>query len=222
MDDIIYLKIPKDYIQTYNKLLIYLADFGEDALKNCDSACSRTNKNIIKCWNMFQSALAAKELGKDKLADVIIKYINAQLDIIYKGIVIDDYVFTGGTQLIVSSEETTLTVDNIVSTKNGNIQNFFVKENTEHLHDITINKEEGSIVFTIDANYDDNNRNEYIILEQDESGKQIVIDIQQSKATVLKVYIDEEMTQEASSVFIDNNTSSIKLYIKSNINWSIN
>jgi len=80
----IYLEIPIDYACTYHKLLTYMADYGEDAIKECDSACKGNNKSIIKCWNMFQAALAAYEIGRIKEANLLINYINAQLDTIYK------------------------------------------------------------------------------------------------------------------------------------------
>ena len=79
----VYLEIPEDWLCIYHKLLHYLADFGEDALKNCDTSCTGKNKNILKCWGMFQSALAAKSIGDDKLANTLIKYVDAQLDLIY-------------------------------------------------------------------------------------------------------------------------------------------
>lgn len=89
-EKVIYLEIPVDYVCTYNKLMTYLSDYGLDLLNECDSACKQTNKNLIKCWNMFQAAIASKAVGKDKQADVLITYINAQLQDIYKDI---DFVF---------------------------------------------------------------------------------------------------------------------------------
>lgn len=89
-----YMEVPEEFMCIYHKLLYYLADFGEDALKECETACSGKNKNILKCWGMFQSALAAKALGKDKLAEVLIKYIDTQLELIYRGT--DKEMFNGG------------------------------------------------------------------------------------------------------------------------------
>lgn len=80
----IYLEIPIDYACTYHKLLTYMADYGIDAIKECDSACKGSNKSIIKCWNMFQAALAAYEIGRKKEANLLIDYVDSQLDIIYK------------------------------------------------------------------------------------------------------------------------------------------
>lgn len=79
----VYLTIPADWVCLYHKLLVYLADFGLDALKDCSAECNGTNKRIIKCWNMFNAALAAKALNRTKEANVLIKYITAQLETIY-------------------------------------------------------------------------------------------------------------------------------------------
>jgi hypothetical protein len=80
----IYLEIPISYACTYHKLLTYMADYGIDAIKECDSACKGSNKSIIKCWNMFQAAIAAYEIGKKKEANLLINYVDSQLDLIYK------------------------------------------------------------------------------------------------------------------------------------------
>lgn len=89
-----YLTIPEDWLCLYHKLLHYLADFGEDALKDCETSCNGRNKNILKCWGMFQSAVAAESLGNHKLANTLIKYVDAQLELIYKGS--DKDIFDGG------------------------------------------------------------------------------------------------------------------------------
>lgn len=81
----VYLTIPANYICTYHKLLVLLADFGINILEDCKAGCKGISKNIITCWNMFQSACACHTIGKDKQADVFIKYIEAQLEIYYKG-----------------------------------------------------------------------------------------------------------------------------------------
>lgn len=81
----VYLTIPADYICTYHKLLVLISDFGKDIIEDCNAGCKFISKNIINCWNMFQSACACHTLGKDKQAELFIKYINAQLDIYYTG-----------------------------------------------------------------------------------------------------------------------------------------
>lgn len=92
--EFLYLTIPADYICTYHKLLVYLADFGKDLLNDCSAACKGNNKTVIDCWNLFQSALACRTIGQDKQASLFIDYINKQLEQIYKGT--DKKVFNGG------------------------------------------------------------------------------------------------------------------------------
>lgn len=80
----IYLVIPKEYYTIYVRLLEKLTDCGIDILKDCNTQCNDVNKQVFKCWNLFQSACAAYQLGDDcniKLANLFIKYIKAQLNI---------------------------------------------------------------------------------------------------------------------------------------------
>lgn len=81
----LYLTIPAEYVCTYHKLLVYLADFGKKLLDDCSASCKGNNKTVIDCWNLFQSALAARSLGQERQANLFIDYINKQLDCIYRG-----------------------------------------------------------------------------------------------------------------------------------------
>lgn len=82
--EVVYMMIPADWACIYQKLLVAMADFGEQMLNDCKASCKDVNKNIINCWHMFVSAIAAHQLGKDKLAETLIKYIKAQLRVIYR------------------------------------------------------------------------------------------------------------------------------------------
>lgn len=81
----VYMMIPSEYVCIYHKILVYLSDFGKALLDDCSAACKGSNKTVVDCWNMFQSAVACYNLGKIKEAETYIKYIEAQLSIIYKG-----------------------------------------------------------------------------------------------------------------------------------------
>jgi len=81
----VYLTIPADYVCVYHKLLTYMADFGKTIVDNCNAICKGNSKNIITCWNLFQSAIACRTLGRDKEAEFFIDYIKSQLELIYKG-----------------------------------------------------------------------------------------------------------------------------------------
>lgn len=74
-----YLDVPSKYNCIYKKLLIKLSDLGVDMIKDCTSTCKGINRQVINCWNMFQSACAAYTLGYWKQADLLINYINSSL-----------------------------------------------------------------------------------------------------------------------------------------------
>lgn len=80
----IYVTIPAEYICVYHRILAMMADYGVDMLKDCKASCTDRNSNVIECFNMFNSAVAARKLGQTKLAETLIKYIKAKINQIYK------------------------------------------------------------------------------------------------------------------------------------------
>lgn len=82
----VYVTIPAEYICVYHRILAMMADYGEEMLKDCKASCTDKNSGVIECFNMFNSAVAARKLGKDKLASVIITYVKAKINQIYKGV----------------------------------------------------------------------------------------------------------------------------------------
>ena len=82
----VYVTIPAEYICVYHRILAMLADYGEDMLKDCKTSCTDRNSNVIDCFNMFNAAVAARKLGKDKLAETLIKYIKAKINQMYRGV----------------------------------------------------------------------------------------------------------------------------------------
>lgn len=81
----VYVTIPAEYICVYHRILTMMADYGEDMLKDCKATCTDKNSGVIECFNMFNSAVAARKLGKSKLAELIIKYVKVKINQIYKG-----------------------------------------------------------------------------------------------------------------------------------------
>ena len=81
----VYVTIPADYICVYHRILSLLADYGAEMLHDCKANCTDRNSGVIECFNMFNSAVAARKLGNIKLAEVIIKYVKAKLNQLYKG-----------------------------------------------------------------------------------------------------------------------------------------
>ena len=82
----VYVTIPAEYICVYHRILAMLADYGEDMLKDCKASCTDRNSNVIDCFNMFNAAVAARKLGKDKLAETLIKYIKVKMNQMYRGV----------------------------------------------------------------------------------------------------------------------------------------
>ena len=81
----IYLTIPAEYVCVYHRIMAMLADYGEEMLKDCKATCTDKNSGVIECFNMFNAACAARLLGQEKKAQLIINYIKAKINQIYKG-----------------------------------------------------------------------------------------------------------------------------------------
>lgn len=81
----IYTTIPAEYVCVYHRILAMLADYGEEMLKDCKASCTDKNSGVIECFNMFNAAVAARQLGQEKKAELIINYIKAKINQIYKG-----------------------------------------------------------------------------------------------------------------------------------------
>lgn len=81
----IYITIPKEYVCVYHRILVMLADYGEEMLKDCKATCTERNSTVIECFNMFNAAVAAHTLGQEKKATLLINYIKAKINQIYKG-----------------------------------------------------------------------------------------------------------------------------------------
>lgn len=80
----VYLTIPAEYICIYHKLVMAVSEMGKDIIDDCNYTCQNKGKNIVNCWNLFQSAVANYNLGNYKEANFYIKYIDKQIELIYK------------------------------------------------------------------------------------------------------------------------------------------
>ena len=78
--DYLYVTIPANYVCLYNRILVLMADYGVSMLQDCSANCKDKNKSIIEVFNMFNSAVAANKLGDTKLADTLIKYVDAKIN----------------------------------------------------------------------------------------------------------------------------------------------
>lgn len=79
----IYSKVPTKYYGIYLTLLKLLSDSGETLLQDCVSACKSSSHKLIALWNMFNAACAAYLNDNEKLAELLIKNIVSQLNIMY-------------------------------------------------------------------------------------------------------------------------------------------
>ena len=81
----VYVTIPAEYICVYHRILAMLADYGEEMLKDCKASCTDRNSGVIECFNMFNAACAARLLGEEKKAGLIINYVKGKINQIYNG-----------------------------------------------------------------------------------------------------------------------------------------
>lgn len=126
--DFIYLTIPADYVIVYKKLMECLLECGIDVLKQCDCNCKNNKTRILfDCWCAFQSAIAAKKLGQEKVAEVIINYINAQIDIVCNNEEVCDCT-------ILPIDVTKGIIEVISNCEKCNIPKFYVDINTGNLY----------------------------------------------------------------------------------------
>lgn len=141
----VYLTIPADYVCVYHKLLTYMADFGKTIVDDCSAICKGNSKNIITCWNLFQSAIACRTLGRDKEAEFFIDYIEKQLELIYKG---------SGKTIYKSTVPLAVTEDGklkaIVSC--GNDVKFIVDTETGELYEQYLESKDDGKVYTVEDN----------------------------------------------------------------------
>lgn len=142
----VYLTIPANWVCIYHKLLGYLADFGETAVKDCQAACKGQSLYIIQCWNIFQSAIACRAIGAYEKAEFFIKYIDTQLNNIYK---------TSDTEIYCGEGEMAITSDGRlkarVSCKSNNIK-FYVDKETGKLYEKYIEETEKEVYSIQDDN----------------------------------------------------------------------
>lgn len=142
----VYLTIPADWVCIYHKLLTYMADFGKTIVDDCSVICKGNSKNIITCWNLFQSAIACRTLGKEKEAEFFIDYIKKQLEYIYKGTGQTSY---NSTVPLAVTEDGKLKA--IVSCDND--IHFYVDAETGELYQKYLDNKESGKVYAIENEY---------------------------------------------------------------------
>lgn len=141
----VYLTIPTEYVCIYHKLLVYMADFGKTLIDDCNAVCKGNSKNIITCWNLFQSAVACHTLGDTKVANFFINYIKEQLELVYKGSGLTPH---NSTVPLAISDDGKLKA--IVSC--DNVSKFYVDAKTGQLYQEYLDNKNNGKVYTIEEN----------------------------------------------------------------------
>lgn len=129
----IYLLIPENYITIYQKLITLIINNNKAIKEKPDNV---VNKQIINCWNLFQSAVAAYNLGFEKDADFFISFINCNIDNIinkYGEIYNETFYFEHPDMIGIRGTE--IIIDDInfyVDNKDGNIYQTINKDETDN------------------------------------------------------------------------------------------
>lgn len=129
----IYLLIPENYITTYQKLITLIINNNKAIKEKPDNV---VNKQIIDCWNLFQSAVVAYNLGFEKDADFFISFINCNIDNIinkYGEIYNETFYFEHPDMIGIRGTEITIDdIDFYVNDEDGNIYQKVNKDETDN------------------------------------------------------------------------------------------
>ena len=79
-DEWVFLKVPVDYQYIFEQLLTRMSTWGQELLDDCTASCKGVNRDILNCWNLFQSAILAYEYGDATKANYIVNYISEVLN----------------------------------------------------------------------------------------------------------------------------------------------
>lgn len=144
----LYLTIPSEWLCIYHKLLVYMSDFGKTIIDDCTASCKGSGKNIISCWNLFQSALACRQLGYDDKANFFIDYIDKQLYNIYK--TSENTIYNGTNYYPITPDGKLKALCSCVENNNK----FYVDIETGKLYEEFLNSSNNGVDFSIN---EDNN-----------------------------------------------------------------
>lgn len=104
----VYTVIPKDWIGLCQTIYYLYTEYGLEAIKECKISCDKRVSHIIDCYNIFNAAVTAYNSGRDKEANLIIKYLKEQMKIYYPNMPIGDkklYIGSGFTYEDIITDE---------------------------------------------------------------------------------------------------------------------
>lgn len=129
----IYLLIPENYISVYQKLITLIINNNKAIKAKPDNV---VNKQIIDCWNLFQSAVAAYNLGFEKETDFFINFIDCHINNIidkYGEIYNETFYLEHPDMIGIKGSEVTIDdIDFYVDNKDGNIYQTINKDETNN------------------------------------------------------------------------------------------
>ena len=79
----LFMTIPAQYNDIYEKILLLFSEYGLDAVKDCKVSCRDRQSRIVECFNIFTAGVAAFNTGRYKEASLIMNYVRGQIDIYY-------------------------------------------------------------------------------------------------------------------------------------------
>ena len=79
----LFMTIPAQYNDIYEKILLLFSEYGLDAVKDCKVSCKNRQSRIVECFNIFTAGVAAFNAGRYKEASLIMNYVRGQIDIYY-------------------------------------------------------------------------------------------------------------------------------------------
>lgn len=79
----LFMTIPAQYNDIYEKILLLFSEYGLDAVKDCKVSCRDRQSRIVECFNIFTAGVAAWNAGRYKEASLIMNYVRGQIDIYY-------------------------------------------------------------------------------------------------------------------------------------------
>ena len=79
----LFMTIPAQYNDIYEKILLLFSEYGLDAVKDCKVSCKNRQSRIVECFNIFTAGVAAFNASRYKETSLIMNYVRGQIDIYY-------------------------------------------------------------------------------------------------------------------------------------------
>ena len=123
-----YSTFPKTWVGLYQKLHYLYVEYGLDTVKDCKAVCSERSTKIIDCYNIFNAAVSAFNIGRKKEADLIYNYLSSQMKLYYPNMKVSNYnLYIGGG----TTKEDVLIEDNHIAKITTIVGNYSITLNND-------------------------------------------------------------------------------------------